>query len=171
MKNILWIVLIAMIGFACENEGANKEGTVENTTETEVIEKSNTFGEEFTQKDPMSATSLLELMGEADTLSGIQMIGKVKEVCQAKGCWMSIEPEAEGIDPIFVTFKDYGFFMPKDIAGAEVLMEGFAYKSVTTVDELRHYAEDAGKSEEEIMAITAPKEEIKFEATGVVLKD
>lgn len=69
---------------------------------------------------------------------------------------------------IFVKFKDYGFFMPLDCEGQELVMNGFAVKSVTSVDELRHYAEDEGKSEEEIAAITEPKEEITFMADGVV---
>jgi hypothetical protein len=39
------------------------------------------------------------------------------------------------------------------------------------VEELKHLAEDAGKSKEEIEAITEPKEELKFLATGVLLLD
>ena len=63
------------------------------------------------------------------------------------------------------------FFMPKDIAGRKVVMEGKAYREITTVEELRHFAEDEGKSAEEIAAITEPLEELKFMATGVVLLD
>jgi hypothetical protein len=72
---------------------------------------------------------------------------------------------------MMVKFKDYGFFMPKDIAGRQVVLQGIAYREVTSVDELRHYAEDAGKSAEEIQKITAPKEELKFMAAGAVLLD
>ncbi len=50
-------------------------------------------------------------------------------------------------------------------------MNGYAFRDVTPVDELRHYAEDAGKSKEEIAAITQPKEEMKFLASGVILLD
>ena len=70
---------------------------------------------------------------------------------------------------MFVKFKDYGFFMPKDIAGKRVVMDGYAFKEITPVDELRHYAEDEGKSPEEIAAIVEPKEELKFLAKGVLL--
>jgi len=48
-------------------------------------------------------------------------------------------------------------------------MEGHAFKETTPVEELRHYAEDAGKPQEEIEAITEPKEEVKFLASGVLL--
>ena len=61
--------------------------------------------------------------------------------------------------------------MPKDISGRKVVMQGIAYREVTSVDELRHYAEDAGKSAAEIALITKPKEELKFMASGVVLLD
>jgi hypothetical protein len=59
--------------------------------------------------------------------------------------------------------------MPKDIAGREVIVEGIAYKEETSVEDLMHYAEDAGQSAEEIVAITEPVMEKKFMATGVIL--
>ena len=68
-----------------------------------------------------------------------------------------------------VRFKDYGFFMPLNAEG-EVIVNGKAFVSETSVEELRHYAEDAGKSAEEIAAITAPKRTYSFEADGVLLK-
>jgi hypothetical protein len=73
-------------------------------------------------------------------------------------------PEAGGL---FVQFEDYGFFMPFDLAGQKVIMEGKIYRSVTTVEELRHFAEDGGATKEEIEAIKEPKEEMKFMASGV----
>jgi hypothetical protein len=69
-----------------------------------------------------------------------------------------------------VKFKDYAFFVPKDIAGKEVVIKGMATTDTTTVEELRHYAEDAGKSQAEIDSITEPKIGYKFLASGVALK-
>ena len=80
-----------------------------------------------------------------------------------------VDPVAGSTDTLFVQFKDYGFFMPKDIAGREVVIEGQAYTEETSVADLKHFAEDAGKSEEEIAAITSPVVEKKFMASGVVL--
>jgi len=59
--------------------------------------------------------------------------------------------------------------MPLDLAGSNVIVDGIAYKEVTGVDELRHYAEDEGKSPEEIAKITEPVEELKFMADGVII--
>jgi len=93
--------------------------------------------------------------------------GKVESVCQKKGCWMNIVSDSG--ESVFVKFKDYGFFMPLDLAGKEVVMNGYALKEVTSVEELQHYAEDEGLSKEEIEKIQSPKEEYKFMASGVFL--
>jgi hypothetical protein len=80
-----------------------------------------------------------------------------------------VDPVASSDESLFVKFKDYAFFVPKDIAGREVLVEGVAFTEETSIEELRHYAEDAGKSEEEIAKITEPVTEKKFMASGVLL--
>lgn len=98
----------------------------------------------------------------------IKIIGNVDEVCQVKGCWMTIVKE-DG-SSMRVTFKDYGFFVPKDIAGKTAVLKGKAYTKVTTVAELQHYAEDGGKSKEEIEKITEDKKELAFEAEGVIIR-
>ena len=79
---------------------------------------------------------------------------------------LSLDNEEETM----VRFKDYGFFMPLDSKDRTVIVEGKAFVKETPVDELRHYAEDAGKSKEEIEKITEPKKEYAFEANGVLMK-
>ena len=69
-----------------------------------------------------------------------------------------------------VRFKDYGFFMPLDSKDREVIVEGKAFVTEVSVDDLRHYAEDAGKSTEEIAKIITQKKEFAFEANGVLIK-
>jgi hypothetical protein len=67
---------------------------------------------------------------------------------------------------VHVTFKDYGFFVPKDSKGHEMIVEGRAFIEETDVETLKHYAEDAGESEEDIAAITSPKLNYRFIAEG-----
>lgn len=86
-------------------------------------------------------------------------------VCQKKGCWMTVQTVDS--NEMRVTFKDYGFFMPKDITGKKVMMEGVLTYDTTTVEDLKHYAEDEGKTQSEIDLITEPEYEPTFEATGV----
>ena len=130
----------------------------------------NSFGAGVTKQD--NPTAFADVVSQLDTQDSINVVlkAKVSEVCQAKGCWMSlVDNQSKTDEQLFVKFKDYAFFVPKDIAGREVLIEGVAYTEETSVDELRHYAEDANKSAEEIAAITEPLKEKKFMATGVVL--
>jgi len=94
-------------------------------------------------------------------------VGKVVSVCQEKGCWMKIENA--GGESMMVKFKDYAFFMPKDIVGKEVVLDGEASVKETSVKQLKHYAGDAGKSKEEISKITTPKKELIFTAKGVLV--
>lgn len=73
-------------------------------------------------------------------------------------------------EEMLVRFKDYGFFVPMDSEGKEIVMEGKVKKEIIPVAQLRHYAEDAGKSKEEIEKITEDEVKISFMATGVVIK-
>ena len=127
----------------------------------------NLYGAELSDGPVLSVSDLLTQLESADAVENIKIEATVDAVCQSKGCWMNVSSEGAPEKPIFVKFKDYGFFVPKDLAGSRVIMEGRAYKEETSVDELRHYAEDEGKSAEEIAAITEPVQELKFMATGV----
>lgn len=96
-----------------------------------------------------------------------KVTGKVVEVCQEKGCWMKME-KSNG-EKLMVKFKDYGFFMPNNIVGKEVVLDGEATVKEVSVKQQRHYAEDAGKSKEEIEKIKEPKKELQFVAKGVLV--
>lgn len=96
-----------------------------------------------------------------------KIVGKVVEVCQEKGCWMKID-RSNG-EKLMVKFKDYGFFMPANIVGKEVVLDGEATVKEVSVNQLRHYAQDAGKAKEEIEKIKEPKKELQFVAKGVLV--
>jgi hypothetical protein len=132
-----------------------------------ISAQSKNYGATIDENGAMSMKQLLGYMSSKEEMQA-KVIGTVEEVCQAKGCWMII-PTGEG-HTMRVTFKDYGFFVPKDIAGKQVIISGKAHKSTTSVEELKHYAEDAGKSKEEIAKITSPVTELAFEADGVIVK-
>lgn len=108
-------------------------------------------------------------LGEGNTVKAVatKVEGEVSEVCKKAGCWLKLATE-DGQE-IFIT-TNHEFFVPVDIVGKTVVVDGQAYKSVTTVDELRHYAEDEGQSAEEIAKITEPITEYKLLAKGLVIK-
>lgn len=125
------------------------------------------FGEKITETGAIEAKQLPALMKDKQSLN-IKVKGKIQEVCQKKGCWMKMD--LGNGETMRIKFKDYAFFVPKNSAGKTAIIEGVASKEIIDVATLRHYAEDAGKSKKEIEAINKPKEEISFEAKGVIIK-
>lgn len=92
---------------------------------------------------------------------------KIIDVCPKKGCWLKLQ--VNDSTTALVKMKDYGFFLPLSAKGKTVVLEGDVKIKNTTVEELRHYAEDAKKSKEEIAAITKPEKEIRFTAKGIMV--
>lgn len=125
------------------------------------------YGETFGSDQVLTAAELsqrFDAMSAQDTLA-LTFTGKVKEVCQVKGCWMTLD-QPDGKE-VRITFKDYGFFVPKDLSGKIVEANGIALIQETDVETLRHLAQDGGKSQEEIDAITTPELTYSFIASGV----
>lgn len=125
-------------------------------------------GKKITTDNAIAASELSAKMGKKKEMNA-KVEGTVESVCQMKGCWMKVKTD-DG-KTMRVTFRDYGFFVPKDIVGRNVVFEGTAKTATTSVAELRHYAEDAGKSKEEIAKITEPEKAVTFVADGVIVKD
>jgi len=165
MKSVTLLIICVLVLNSCKNKTGESE---EVTKQEEQIEYAS-FGKEIMASDAMASSSMAyhyKTMNVGDSINS-KMVAKVNEVCQAKGCWMTLNL-GDG-DEVMVKFKDYGFFVPKDIAGKEVIINGKAFVNEVSVDEQRHYAEDAGKSKKEIALITEPKKTYSFEADGVLL--
>jgi Domain of unknown function (DUF4920) len=137
-----------------------------NAQEPRSAEKGVTYGAGTVADGAVTVANVDGKLKDQDRFSG-KMKGRVVSVCQEKGCWMKIE--RENGEPMMVKFKDYGFFMPKNIEGKDVVLDGEATAKETSVKQLKHYAQDAGKSKEEIEKITQPKREVIFVAKGVLV--
>ncbi len=167
MKNILSLLIIFLVITACKNNGENQQVTADELAQ-EISYA--TFGESISESEAKSKEEMAAIfknLKPGDTID-VKFTSTVNEVCQSKGCWMKIDL---GDQESMVRFKDYGFFMPKNIAGHEVILEGKAYVEEMSVEEQRHFAEDANAPEEEIAKITTPKKTYSFEAKGVLLKE
>ncbi|MDP5121953.1 MAG: DUF4920 domain-containing protein [Spirosomaceae bacterium] len=127
-----------------------------------MSQKYDSFGEKI---KPNGAISVNEIAKDS---KNIKVTGEVESVCVMKGCWMKLKL-ADG-KTMRVSFKDYGFFVPMDIVGKEIIMEGNAKVKETSVADLQHYAKDAGETDEEIAKITKPTKEMAFVANGVLIK-
>lgn len=127
------------------------------------------FGDKIFADKALTKEQMLQkykTLKAGDTVN-VKFKSKIKEVCSKKGCWMSLElPSGK---ESFVKFKDYAFFVPLNAAEQEAVVSGKAFVSETSVEALKHYAKDGGKSEEEIAKITEPKIEYKFMADGVLI--
>jgi len=113
-------------------------------------ENTTTFGEPFTPQNVIPVSQVPAAVTGKDS-AYVQAEGVIKEVCQAKGCWMKVD--VGNGEEMLVRFKNYGFFVPKNAAGKKVILNGKAFEQVASVAEQRHYAEDAGKSKKEIARI------------------
>lgn len=129
------------------------------------------FGDTITAEGAVSADEMYatyQELEEGDTIDA-KFTATIYNVCQKKGCWMNVDLNDEEV--AFVRFKDYGFFMPLNAAESEAIINGKAFISVTSVNELKHYAEDEGLAQEEIDAITEPEITYGFLADGVLIKE
>lgn len=158
VKNFFFVFVAAAFLAACGND----------QPASSTADDGKHFGATITADNAITYEELVPKMANTDSLA-IKITGTVGEVCQKKGCWMMLVSDQPGVPEMRVTFKDYAFFMPKDLTGKRVVLDGFAYISETSVEDLRHYAEDAGKSAEEIAAITEPEREVTYEASGVLV--
>lgn len=143
--------------------------------ETVAIEKENQdnyafFGDSISDEKALSNDEMMaqfDKLKTGDTLN-VKFKSKIKNVCQKKGCWMTLvlpnKKEA------FVKFKDYAFFIPKNAKDEEVIVNGKAFVSIESVEVLKHYAKDEGKSQAAIDSIVTPKTTYSFMADGVLIK-
>ena len=139
-------------------------------TETEVIRLSEpvqqtdefeVFGAEMDYEN-MKPQTLGQII--ADGADGeVALVTTVAQVCQMKGCFFVAQ---DGEHTARITFKDYGFFIPTDSEGKEVVLVGeFSVKTLTE-EQAKHYAEDAGKDPDKI---TGEQKEYSVVATSIIV--
>jgi hypothetical protein len=126
------------------------------------------YGDKISPEGAIPASELVAKIKSSDSIQ-VKVEGNVLASCKAKGCWMDMD--LGNNQSMKVTFRDYGFFVPKGMSNQKVIVEGVAKKEVISVATLKHYAKDAGKSKSEIDAIKDPQLTITFEATGVIVKN
>ena len=119
------------------------------------------YGVEISPNDALSVDALLSQAGHEGL--NFKVEGVIEEVCQMKGCWMTLRNESGST--IRVTFKDYGYFVPKDISGKMVIVQGEAVRETIDEEEARHYAEDGNLEYDESM-----RNSVSIVATGVLVE-
>jgi len=162
MKNLI-IFSLLLLFTACTQQKEAKQAV-----ETDTEKNYQSFGASITPDNALTPAVFLTKM-EGKSSARMKLAADIDACCQAKGCWMQLN--MENGEQLMVRFKDYGFFVPKDAAGKIAIIEGEAFLDTVTVEELQHYAADAGKSEAEINAITEPEYTLAFTADGVLIEE
>jgi len=164
MKKILIVSVCLLFVIACK-ENITK---VDESTNEKLVYTS--YGEKINDDNVISkelAAEKFSSLKEGDTIN-LKFASTINEVCKEKGCWMKLDLGKN--KESMVRFKDYDFFVPLNADHKEVIVNGKAFVTEISIAQLRHYAKDAGKTEEEIAAITEPEFTYAFEADGVLMK-
>jgi hypothetical protein len=128
-------------------------------------DKGMVFGEKTTFDGAVNADDLTALLTNKSSVE-VKVKGKVVDVCKAEGCWLKMQTSG---GPMMIKMKDHAFLVPLIMNGKTIVAQGLATFKETSVDMLKHYAEDAGKTKEEIAKITEPKKEISMLANGILV--
>lgn len=162
MKKILCFLAVTVFTLSCEKKD-------EEIKVVKIAENYAVFGDSISTDGALSTAEMMSKFNslkEGDTVD-VKFSSKINDVCQKKGCWMNVALEDD--NSTFVKFKDYAFFVPMNAKDKEVIVEGKAYVSIESVDDLKHYAKDAGKSQAAIDSIVAPKTTYSFMANGALI--
>lgn len=124
------------------------------------------YGEKITAANAINIAQLPARLQETDSIR-TKIQATVLDVCLKKGCWAKVA--VNDSTTAFVQMKDYGFFLPTAVKGKTVVIDGVVKLQTTSVEDLKHFAEDAKKSKEEIDAITQPEKEINILANGILV--
>ncbi len=169
MKILVALAISVFTLVSCKNRGAEnlKKEEAKEVSQEMVYES---YGVEISSGNSLSPAEMAARYQDLKIGDSLELSFKtrVNQVCKAKGCWMTLELPGE--EEVMVRFKDYGFFVPRDIEQKEVLIQGKAYIREVSVEEQQHYAQDSGKTAAQIAAIDQPKRTLSFEAIGVLIK-
>ena len=158
MKKVVVSLLLLTMFVSCNTNEQKKE-------EKQMLE----FGPKKVQIDQaISVDDMLKQMESAKEEKYFTIEGTINEVCSKAGCWINIEKP--GGETFMVRFKDHFTIPTKTEVGTKAYFSGNAYWDTIPVDMLKHFAEDAGDSQEEIDKITEPKFELGFEADGITFE-
>ena len=169
LKNLAALIILSLL-FSCNNATQQQADNYEQgiNSATDSIEQEGLYGESINVDSVISGQDLIGLMGNHDSV-WVTLKAPIVANCKRTGCWMDLDLGSDEV--MKVTFKDYAFVIPIDSEGKTATIEGMAKREIIPVDLLKHYAEDEGKSQEEIDAITENKIAYTFEAKGVIIND
>jgi hypothetical protein len=126
-----------------------------------------TFGAPLGAAPRKELDALLKYPGKVAD-APISVEGYVRRACSKKGCWMELATSKDpGAPACRVTFKDYGFFVPTDAAGASARLEGTVFLRRVEKKLVEHLEAEGATFASKAEDGTA--DEVRIVATGVEL--
>lgn len=125
-----------------------------------------TYGETV---ETATALPVETVAAEPDPYTGrtITVEGHITEVCQKKGCWLTLDAAGTPVRVMVARTDagDYAFTVPTDVSGSRAVVQGRMTVETLAPETQRHMAEDAGDTtdDEEL----APQQELQIIARGV----
>ena len=114
------------------------------------------------------------LVARPDSYAGkpVTVEGTVRSACTNKGCWLELAEGGSGgakadAPGCRVTFKDYGFFVPTNSAGARARVQGTFELATVSADRVRHLEQEGATFKTKQPDGTA--RELRLVASGVEL--
>ncbi len=120
-----------------------------------------------TSPDEALAVSLDEVLANAGAWEGKSVVVKagIATVCQKKGCWHRLATANPDVT-VMCKDKEYEVFLPLDAAGKTAVVAGVFHQEVLSIEDAKHFAEDAGKDP---ATVTAPVTQYAIDLVGVKL--
>lgn len=120
------------------------------------------YGQDYDVSMPVMDYGDLLKSADENNNKVIMVKGKVADVCQAMGCWMTM---TDGAITTRAT-TSHKFALPKDIAGQEAVIIGTFKVTEISEEEARHYNEES-KNPVANESIVGPQKVYEIDAIGI----
>lgn len=140
---LLLVTLAASLSVAAPQEKSAEKAVASEKTAPADPASVIVRGEKIGDSPVVSLETIAEDPGKYQDKK-IVLEGTIQNICQKKGCWMTLVP-VEGMPPVRVTFQNYGFFVPKDASGLKVRAEGKIKLTELSKEDVDHLKEDGHK--------------------------
>ena len=139
-------------------------------TTAEAATPYDSYGEAFSAEGAVPVQAVVAERAEYIDQT-VTVEGTVAEVCQAKGCWLTLQTGDGNNVRVLVARKesgDYAFTVPTNLSGRRVIVHGTLAEETLLEGTQQHLAEDAGRDVD--ADALAPKTELQLTAQGVLVE-
>ncbi len=121
--------LLVVVAFILIGVNVNAQQTTKKSKKQTTLNSNDyaSFGDKFELSKVLTKEQMFKKyksLKKGDSIS-VKFKTSIDEVCKKKGCWMKLNLGNE--EAAFVKFKDYGFFVPLNADGSEVIVNGVAF--------------------------------------------